>query len=222
MKKVLFIVTGHHQLGERSRATGLYLSEFAHPYQQFTQAGGYDLEVASPRGGSAPIDPKSLTEELVLFTHHVHNTIAFSDVLLEVYDVYFIVGGHGALWDLPGNRELQYILSTAYVQGKVIAAVGHGAAALVQLNDQQGCALIQGKRVTSFTNSEETAIGLTHIVPLSSEDRLKNAGAAYSCGPIWQSYVVVDGHLVTGQNPASARGVGEAVINILSRNKIPA
>ncbi len=221
MKKVLFIVTGHDRLGEGSRATGLYLPEFAYPFRQFAQAG-YDLEVASPRGGSAPIDPKSLTEESVPFAHYVRNTIAFSDVMHQVYDVYFIVGGHGSLWDLAGNRELEHILSTAYAQGKVIAAVGHGTAALAQLNNQYGCALVQGKRVTGTTSSEESAIGLIQVVPLSPEESLKNAGAVYSCGPIWESYVVVDGHLVTGQNPASARGVGEAVIQLLSRIEVPA
>jgi putative intracellular protease/amidase len=215
MKKVLFIVTSHSQLGESGRATGLYLSEFAHPYEVFAQAK-HELTVASPAGGSAPIDPNSLNEELMSFTQYVQDTKSFADIENEVYDAYFVVGGHGVMWDLPQNKHLQTILRRAFAQEKVIAAVCHGPAALVALRNHEGRYLIAEHNVTGFSNSEETTIGLKRVMPFSLEDALKAAGAIYSSRPNWQEYVVIDKNLITGQNPSSARRCAEAALEQLS------
>jgi putative intracellular protease/amidase len=214
-KRVLFIVTSHAHLGRTGQLIGLYLPELAHPCEVLNQIG-YQIAVASPAGGDAPIDPKSLSDELAEFVQLTKGTLPLESINPSEYDVFFVVGGHGTVWDLPNNPELQRILPTAYAQGKVVAAVCHGPAALVNLKTDSGEYLIQGKQVTGFTNEEEAAVKLTDIVPFLLEDALKRAGGKYSGKPNWQANVVVDERLVTGQNPASARGVGEAIAQILS------
>lgn len=214
-QRILFIVTSHAQLGSTEQMTGLYLSELARPCEVFSQLG-YQIAVASPSGGDAPIDPKSLSDELSEYIPLSQGTLPLSQIMPSDYDVFFIVGGHGTVWDLPNNAELQRILPDAYAQGKVIAAVCHGPAALVNLKTNRGEYLIQNKRVTGFTNEEEAAVKLTNVVPFLLEDALKQAGGKYISKPNWQTNVVVDDQLITGQNPASARAVAEAVIRLLS------
>ncbi|MBD2520659.1 type 1 glutamine amidotransferase domain-containing protein [Nostoc sp. FACHB-973] len=215
-KQVLFIVTSHAQLGSTGQLTGLYLPELAHPQKVFSQ-NGYQTTVASPIGGDAPIDPKSLSDELAEFVPLTKGTLPLADIDPANYDVFFVVGGHGTVWDLPNNPDLQRILPTAYAQGKVVAAVCHGPAALVNLKNDNGEYFLQGKQVTGFTNQEEAAVKLTDIVPFLLEDALKQAGGNHSGKPNWQSNVVVDQRLVTGQNPASATALAEAVIQVLSQ-----
>mgnify|MGYP000353695396 FL=1 len=214
-KKVLFIVTSHTQLGATGRQTGLYLSEFAHPYEVFSKAG-FAISVASPRGGDAPIDPKSLSDELQAYVQYTRNTLALSQVETGSYDAFFVVGGHGTMWDLPGNSDLQRILAPAYEQGKAVAAVCHGPSALVGLKKADGSFLIQGKRVAGFSNDEEQAAQLSQVMPFLLEDELKRCGGRYQKAPNWQAEIAVDGNLVTGQNPASAKGVAEAVVQVVS------
>ena len=214
-QRILFIVTSHAQLGSTEQLTGLYLSELARPYEVFSQLG-YQIAVASPSGGDAPIDPKSLSDELSEYIPLTQGTLPLAQIMPSDYDVFFIVGGHGTVWDLPNNAELQRILPDAYAQGKVIAAVCHGPAALVNLKTNRGEYLIQNKQVTGFTNEEEAAVKLTNVLPFLLEDALKQAGGKYISKPNWQTNVVVDEQLITGQNPASARAVAEAVIRILS------
>jgi putative intracellular protease/amidase len=214
-QRILFIVTSHAQLGSTEQLTGLYLSELARPYQVFSQLC-YQIAVASPSGGDAPIDPKSLSDELSEYIPLTQGTLALAQIMPSDYDAFFIVGGHGTVWDLPNSAELQRILPDAYAQGKVIAAVCHGPAALVNLKTNRGEYLIQNKQVTGFTNEEEAAVKLTNVVPFLLEDALKQAGGKYISKPNWQTNVVVDEQLITGQNPASARAVAEAVIRILS------
>lgn len=214
-KQVLMIVTSHSSLGDTGKQTGLYLSELAHPYEILSKAG-FDIRVASPKGKDAPIDPKSLSEEFAPYAKLAKNTLSLKDIKVEDYNAYFVVGGHGVMWDLPHNAELQRILTTAYAQNKVIAAVCHGPAALVQLKNPDGSFTLEGKRVTGFTNDEEEAIGLTQVMPFLLEDGLKNAGGEFVKVPKWQANVVVDDRLVTGQNPASAKGVAEAVVKLLA------
>lgn len=214
-QRILFIVTSHAQLGSTEQMTGLYLSELARPYEVFSQLG-YQIAVASPSGGDAPIDPKSLSDELSEYIPLSQGTLPLAQIMPSDYDVFFIVGGHGTVWDLPNNAELQRILPDAYAQGKVIAAVCHGPAALVNLKTNRGEYLIENKRVTGFTNEEEAAVKLTNVVPFLLEDALKQAGGKYISKPNWQTNVVVDEQLITGQNPASARAVAEAVIRLLS------
>lgn len=203
-KRVVLIVTSHSKLGNTGMTTGVYLPEFAHPYEIFEQAG-FEISVASPLGGSAPIDPKSLSNELSRFFGLVKATLPLSEVAPKDYDAFFIVGGHGTVWDLPNNAQLQRILPQAYVQGKVVAAVCHGPAALINLKDANDQFLIKGKKVTGFTNQEEAAVNLTEIVPFLLEDSLKQSGGKFIGKPNWQENVVVDERLITGQNPTSAR-----------------
>jgi putative intracellular protease/amidase len=214
-QRILFIVTSHAHLGSTGQLTGLYLSELAHPCEVFNQME-YQITVASPTGENAPIDPKSLSDELAEFVPLTQGTLPLEQINPADYDVFFVVGGHGTVWDLPSNPELQRILPTAYAQGKVIAAVCHGPAALVNLKTDSGEYLIKGKQVTGFTNEEEAAVKLTDVVPFLLEDALKRAGGKYIGKPNWQTNVVVDERFVTGQNPASARGVAEAIVQALS------
>jgi putative intracellular protease/amidase len=214
-QRILFIVTSHAHLGSTGQLTGLYLSELAHPCEVFNQME-YQITVASPTGENAPIDPKSLSDELAEFVPLTQGTLPLEQINPADYDVFFVVGGHGTVWDLPNNPELQRILPTAYAQGKVIAAVCHGPAALVNLKTDSGEYLIKGKQVTGFTNEEEAAVKLTDVVPFLLEDALKRAGGKYIGKPNWQTNVVVDERFVTGQNPASARGVAEAIVQALS------
>jgi putative intracellular protease/amidase len=213
-EKVLMIVTSHGHLGDTGRRTGLYLSELAHPYEVFEQAG-LEVSVASPLGGEAPIDPKSLSDELARFVDLTKETLPLNKIEPKEYKAFFIVGGHGSVWDLPNDAELQRIFSQAHAQGKVISSVCHGSAALVNLKDASGRFLIQGKKITGFTNSEEAAVNLTEIVPFLLEDELKQSGGKFIGKPNWQENVEIDGQLVTGQNPASARSVAEAVVKLL-------
>lgn len=213
--RVLMIVTGHDRLGATGKATGLYLSEFAHPYAVFQHAG-YRIDVASPRGGDAPIDPNSMAPELADYVPHTRRTLAFAAIDAAAYDAYFVVGGHGTMWDLPDDPILARLLPQAYAQGKILAAVCHGPAALARLRDAGGRYLIAGKRVAGFSNAEEQAAQLSKVVPFLLEDALTAAGGRYSCAPLWQAHVAVDARIVTGQNPASAQGVAEVVVQLLA------
>lgn len=215
MTKILLIVTSHRDLGNTGQSTGSYLPELAYSYQAFTRAG-YSVQVASPLGGEAPIDPKSISEELALYRRHVQQTAALQDIDPNEYDAFFVVGGHGVMWDLPNNPDVERILVSGFEQGKILAAVCHGPAALVNLHLSNDRSLLQGRQITGFSNNEEATIGLTDVVPFLLEDALKQAGAYYISSPNWQSHVVVDGQLITGQNPASALPTSQAVINALS------
>lgn len=213
-KKILLIVTSHATLGNTGKPTGLYLPELAHPYEVFIQAG-FDVKIASPLGGEAPVAPESISEELKKYLPLVENTIALNKVNPHDFEAYMVVGGHGTMWDLPGNAELQRILPQAYAQDKVVAAVCHGPAALVGLKNIDGQPMIQNKKVTAFTNDEEDAAGVAAAMPFLLETELKNNGGTFIHANNWAVNVVVDGTLVTGQNPASAKGVAEAIVDLL-------
>lgn len=213
-ERILFIVTSHNKLGDTHRLTGLYLPELAHPCEIFNQMG-YRVAVASPAGGDAPIDPQSFSDELAEYVSLTEGTIPLEQIDPNDYDVFFVVGGHGTVWDLPDNPELQRILPEAYARGKVIAAVCHGPASLVNLKTQSGEYLLDGKEVTGFTNAEEEAVKLTSVMPFLLEDALKRAGGKYTSKPNWQVNAVADERLVTGQNPASAKQVAREVVQIL-------
>jgi len=213
-QKVLMIVTSHKALGGTGKSTGLYLSELAHPYEILEDAG-CDITLASPKGGIAPIDPRSITPEFERFALLATNTKALHTMKAEHFEAFMIVGGHGTMWDLAFNADINRILPSAFVLGKVVAAVCHGPVALTQLKHADGSFVIKNKKVTGFSNEEEFAMGLTRVVPFLLEEELIKTGAIYSKKPNWAAHVVVDGNLVTGQNPASAKGVGEAIANLL-------
>ena len=222
-KKVLMIVTSHDQLGATGTRTGFWLEELAAPYLEFVRAGA-EVDIASPKGGKAPADPKSDTEPSAVVrafradaraVAKLEATLRLGDVK-EVYDAYFVVGGHGVMWDLAEDAAAQALLGRAFDAGRVVAAVCHGPAALVNVTLADGSSIVAGRRVAGFSNEEEGAVKLTEIVPFSLETRLTERGGRYEKGPMWSSFVVRDGRLVTGQNPASSTAVARETLVALS------
>ena len=185
MKTVLLIVTSHARLGETNERTGFWLEELAAPYQEFSEAG-LGIEIASPRGGQPPIDPRSEadpgpTVRAFLANASARSKLAKSRSLastLEVFDAYFVVGGHGVMWDLADNPTLASLLARAHSNGKVVAAVCHGPAALVNVRLPHGGYLVAGKRVSAFSNAEEAAVKLAPVVPFALETVLIQRGAS--------------------------------------------
>lgn len=218
--KALMIVTSHARLGETGNPTGLFMSELSHPHDVFRDSG-FTVDVASPAGGDAPVDPNSLTDDsLKSRVSLARDTRALTEVRADDYDVLFLVGGHGTMYDLPDNDELQRLLTRFDADDKVIASVCHGQAGLVNAKRTDGRYLVAGRDLTAFSNAEEDVIGLTGVVPFPLQDRLVERGARYQSGEPWAEHVVTDGNLVTGQNPASAGRVAERVCSLLAQ-RIP-
>lgn len=222
---VLMILTSHDQLGNTGKKTGFWLEEFAAPYFAFRDAGA-EITLASPKGGQPPLDPKS--DEPANQTHDTDrfrkdpaaqaalgSTLKLSTVQAAGFDAVFYVGGHGPLWDLAEDADSIALIETMYAAGKPVAAVCHGPGVLRRPRRADGQPLVAGKRVTGFTNSEEAAVQLTDVVPFLVEDELKRLGGQYSQLADWQPYAVVDGNLVTGQNPASSVVVAREVLKLL-------
>jgi putative intracellular protease/amidase len=217
--RILIATTSHDTKGNTGEPTGAYLPEMAHPYDVFTRSG-YGVEFASVKGGAIPLDGVSDADAaskafLAAHTDELQHSIASSAVDAARYDAIYFAGGHGAMWDLPGNVAFARVASTLYDSGRVVAAVCHGPAALVNIKLQSGQYLVQGKAVSAFTNEEERAVKLDAVVPFLLADKLVERGARHEFAPIWQPKVVVSDRLVTGQNPASAAGVAEAVVAVL-------
>jgi len=211
MKNILMVVTSHERLGSTETKTGFWLEELAAPYQTFVQAGAR-VDIASPFGGRPPADPKSEAEPSAAVRAFEADPAArtklaatqrLSDVK-DTYDAYFVVGGHGVMWDLAENPTLALLLARAYEGGKVVAAVCHGPAALVNVRLSSGSPLVAQRRVTGFSNAEEEAVGLAQVVPFALETQLRERGGKYEAGPLWQPFAIRDERLVTGQNPASS------------------
>ncbi len=220
MKKILMVVTSNDKMGDADYKTGLYLSELTHPYDVFKEAG-FAIDVASPKGGIAPIDTHSLSEfDGNPYEDITNNTLKLNHVSMNDYDAIFLVGGHGVMWDFPDNQTLQNLVKEAYHTGKAVAAVCHGPAGLVNVTDTAGNYLFKGKKMTSFTAAEEATVNLTTIVPFLLEEKFKQNEVLFEHSDVWQEHVVVDGQLITGQNPASAAGVGRAVVKCLSDSDI--
>ena len=228
MKKVLFVVTSHDQLGNTGEKTGFWSEEFAAPYYALAD-NGILIEIASPLGGQPPIDPKSAdpasaTEDTKRFDADtallakLKNTKKLSEIHSSDYDAVFYPGGHGPLWDLAEDKTSADLIAAFYSQNKPVAFVCHAPAALknVKVN---GAFLVNGKKVTGFTNSEEEAVGLTNVVPFLVEDMLQKNGGSYSKAADWHSYAVEDGLLITGQNPASSKLVAEKLLAQLNSKK---
>jgi putative intracellular protease/amidase len=222
-KKILFVVSSASVIGPHNRATGSLLKEVANPYQTFTKQG-YDIDIFSVNGGEAPIDMVELDDELnQAFLNsegitRMKNTTSIEKVSVEDYDAVFVPGGLAPVVDMPENPTVQRILSAMYEKGGVVSAVCHGPVALTNVKLSDGSYLIDGKDVTGFSIAEEENYA-KEDVPFELEDALKQRGAKYSSAAPWQAYVVTDGRLVTGQNPASAKGVAESVIKILEAAK---
>lgn len=223
--KILMVLTSHDRLGETGHKTGFWLEEFAAPYYVFKDAGA-DLVLASPKGGQPPLDPKSdapdaQTAATVRFNEDAEalatlaTTQRLKDVVDSDFDAVFYPGGHGPLWDLAEDADSIRLVEQTLSAGKPVAAVCHGPAVFRHTRGALGEPLVKDKRVTGFSNEEEAAVGLTGVVPFSLEDELRKNGARYERGAVWQSYVVTDGRLVTGQNPASSEAVAEDVLRLL-------
>lgn len=224
--KVLMVLTSHDRLGNTGKKTGFWLEEFAAPYFAFVDAGA-EVTLASPRGGQPPLDPKSdepasQTEDTARFRADTgaQAALASTHVLSVIqpldYDAVFYVGGHGPLWDLAEDATSIALIEKMHAAGKVVAAVCHGPGVLRRVRGTDSQPLVAGKKVTGFTNGEEAAVQLTDVVPFLVEDELKRLGGDYSKKDDWQAYAVVDGKLVTGQNPASSVLVAREVLGLLA------
>ncbi|WBC12773.1 type 1 glutamine amidotransferase domain-containing protein [Micromonospora sp. WMMA1998] len=216
MTRALIALTSHSELGRTGRTTGYYVGEAAEPWEVF-RAAGYDVDLVSVAGGEPPVDGRDTddrTQNDFLATAGVTDTPKAADVDPAGYDVIVFAGGHGTMWDFPDDPDLARIARAVYERGGVVAAVCHGPSALVNLTLSDGSRLIAGKRVAGFTNDEEAAVGLTDEVPFLLADKLTEAGAQHVPAPNFTEHVVVDGRLVTGQNPQSARALAEAVVKL--------
>jgi putative intracellular protease/amidase len=225
-KKIIFIVTSNAQMGAGGKATGIWAEELAVPYYAMLDAG-FAVEIASPKGGQVPMDPGSMkpaggnapsverfladAEAMRMFT----NTVLASGVNATAYDAVFFPGGHGTMWDLPVDAGVTRVVEAAFAANKIIAAVCHGAAGLVTAKRADGQSVLAAKRVNSFTDAEESAAGLTAVVPFLLESRIRELGATFESATNWAPFAVRDGNLITGQNPASSELVARHVIDAL-------
>ncbi len=219
--RILIGTTSHDTKGSTGEPTGAYLPELAHPYDVFARAG-YDVEFASVKGGAIPLDGVSDADAaskafLAAHADELQRSIAADAVDAARNDAIYFAGGHGAMWDLPGSVAFARVASTLYDSGRVVAAVCHGPAALVNIKLQSGQYLVLDKSVSAFTNEEERAVKLDAAVPFLLADKLVERGARHESAPMWQPKVVVSERLVTGQNPTSAAGVAEAVVKVLQQ-----
>lgn len=223
--KVLMVLTSHDQLGSTGRKTGFWLEELAAPYYVFKDAG-YDITLASPKGGQPPLDPKSnepdfQTEDTRRFEADAEagqalaSTVKLADVSSADFDTVFYPGGHGPMWDLAESRDSRALIESFLAAEKPVALVCHAPGVLRHVETPEGRPLVEGRTVTGFTNSEEAAVGLTEVVPFLVEDELKAKGGLWSSGPDWAPYSVQDGLLITGQNPASSADAAKRLIEAL-------
>jgi putative intracellular protease/amidase len=226
MKKVLMVLTSHDQLGDTGRKTGFWLEELAAPYYVFKDAGA-EIVLASPLGGQPPLDPKSnepdfQTDDTRRFERdaaaqaQLAATVRLDSVSQADFDTVFYPGGHGPLWDLAEDKHSIALIESFIAANKPVALVCHAPGALRHVKAQDGRPLVEGKNVTGFTNTEEAAVELTDIVPFLVEDQLKALGAHYSQGADWGSYIVTDGLLITGQNPASSSAAATQLLQRLA------
>lgn len=225
--KALIILTSHDKLGDTGKKTGFWLEEFAAPYYILLDAGA-EITLASPDGGEPPRDPQSEVHDAIAgFTRRfkrddaaqraLGRTTKLAKVDAYKFDAIFIVGGHGPLWDLAENDDCQRLVETFLAEDRPLAAVCHAPAIFKHSKRANGKSAISGRRVTGFANSEEEETGLTGIVPFLVEDMLKANAALYEKGPNWSSHVVVDGQLVTGQNPASSEATAQELLKLIVR-----
>lgn len=223
--KILMVLTSHDTLGDTAKKTGFWLEEFAAPYYVFKDAGA-DIILASPKGGQPPIDPSSdnadaQTNDTRRFKDdpetqkHLATTLKLSDVTEDGFDAIFYPGGHGPLWDLAESADSKRLIEAFAAADLPVGAVCHAPAVFRHTQGADGKPLVSGRRVTGFTNTEEEAVGLTDVVPFLVEDMLKANGGQYEKGADWASFVLRDGKLVTGQNPASSAAAAQDILGLL-------
>ena len=229
--KILMVLTSHDQLGNTGRKTGFWLEEFAAPYFVFRDAG-VELTLASPKGGQPPIDPKSdlpenQTHAMARFKQdkraqkELSQTVKLAEVKAEDYDAVFYPGGHGPMWDLAEDPNSIALLESFYNAGKPIALVCHSPGVLRHVT-YKGEPLVKGKRVTGFTNGEEEEVQLTKVVPFLVEDQLLRLGAIFEKLKNWQPFSIIDGRLITGQNPASSTSAARDLLKVLGQQAVSA
>ncbi|HFI0342363.1 TPA: type 1 glutamine amidotransferase domain-containing protein [Streptococcus suis] len=226
MKKVLIVLTNVQQYGEHERLTGLWLSELTQFYDELVKAG-YEADFVSPKGGYVPLDPHSLTMmDAVDRTYYTDadfrnralgQTLRPDQVKVADYDVIFYTGGHGVMWDFTQSMEIAELASQIYQNGGLVTAVCHGVAGLLPIKDEAGQALIEGKVITGFTNQEEELNGTTDLVPFLTETALLEKGAKVEIGTAFTPVVRQDSRVLTGQNPQSARALGQMVVSVLAK-----
>lgn len=232
--KVLIVTTSHAELGKTGRRTGVWLEELAAPYYALRGAGA-EVTVASIKGGEIPFDPRSTGEEQSDLpvpetarrflddpdaTAAAKDSPSIDEVDAALFDAIYLPGGHGAMWDMPENETLARSVGSLFDTGKIVSAVCHGPAGLVSAKRRDGRPLVDGKRVNSFTNSEEKAVGLADVVPFLLETRLRELGGRFEGGPDWQPFAVRDGNLITGQNPMSSELLARKVIEALETQEV--
>jgi putative intracellular protease/amidase len=222
---ILFVLTSHDKLGDTGKKTGFWVEEFANPYYTLLDKGA-TITIATPKGGAAPIDPSSdspdaATADTDRFNNdaeakeRIANTNVLADMNADDFDAVFYPGGHGPLWDLATDTTSIALIEKFNSQDKPVAFVCHAPAALKNVKGTEGKPLVDGKKVTGFTNTEEAAVGLTDIVPFLVEDMLNENGGIYSKKDDWAAYAIQDGNLITGQNPASSELVAEKLLESL-------
>ncbi|MCU4674009.1 type 1 glutamine amidotransferase domain-containing protein [Catenovulum sp. 2E275] len=221
--KVLIVLTSHAQMGDTEEQTGFWLTELTHPYYELTKSG-IEVDIASIKGGPAPIDPRSINQnekdtqtflEDKALMAKVYTTLKLSQVNGKDYNAVLYSGGHGTMWDFTQDPNINNISRDIYLNNGIVAALCHGPAALLNIQLNNGQYLIDGKKITGFTNEEEKQIKLDKVVPYLLETELKNRGAQFEAAQPWQSKVVIDQRIVTGQNPQSAQAVGKALVKLL-------
>lgn len=223
--KILIVLTSHDKLGDTGKSTGFWLEELAAPYYVFKDAGA-EITLASPKGGQPPLDPSSeaedaLTDATKRFNcdqqaqNALENTAVLSTVRADGFDAIFFPGGHGPLWDLSEDADSIRLIETFALSDRPIGAVCHAPAVFKHPKGPDGKPFVSGKKVTGFTNTEEEGVGLTKVVPFLVEDMLSANGGHYQKGADWASFVVTDGKLVTGQNPASSEEAARKLLDLL-------
>ena len=224
-EKILFVLTSHGEKGSTGQATGYYLAEVAHPWEVLHKAG-YEIDFVSPKGGESPVDGFDLGDPInkkfwedKTYHHKIENSFTPAQINPNDYVAIHFAGGHGTMWDFPDNSAIAEIAAKIYENNGYVSAVCHGPAGLVNIKLSNGKYLVDGKKVNAFTNEEEEAVGLTKVVPFLLESKLIERGAVFEKSDLWQTHVVVDQRLITGQNPASAQKVGESLLlELASKN----
>jgi intracellular protease/amidase len=218
--RMVFILTSHDEIATKG-STGFYIDEAAHPWKIFTEAG-YDVDFVSVKGGEAPQDGRNpeddeqnefLSNPKVV--EQLANTKVASMINPDDYKAVLYVGGHGTMFDFPQDASLANLSARVYENGGIVAAVCHGPAGLVNIKLSDGTYLVNGKRLTGFTNNEELAVGLTEAVPFLLQTKLEDRGAKFIAADNFTENVIADGRLVTGQNPQSAKALAHAVLEAL-------
>ncbi len=224
IKPVLCVVTSHPIRGDSGEPTGFALVELTHPLEVFDEAG-IPYEIASIRGGHPPIDFFDLTDKANAhywqdknFRSALADSLILKDLDPSRYSAVFFAGGHGTMWDFADSEAVQKVIRQIWEAGGIVSAVCHGPAALVNATLSDGSYLVAGKRLAAFTDEEEAEVGYTNVVPYLLASTLKDRGALHRPAANWSENVVIDGHLVTGQNPSSAHGVGEAIVARLAKS----